>query len=143
MQNFCDGAAPKTKSGDEEACAADIGAATAAIVQAGIDIAAAVEDCAAGFTPACNNDIDAVLAELTSAASYITAAVYDCGGGEPTPCSADINAILADLTAATEAITDAIISCPVSDVKCGLDITQAVVAIGKAAVDIARAVEDC
>ena len=144
MQAYCDviDNAPR-KDGDDDACADDIGAASQDIAQAGIDIAAAVTDCADGFTAACNNDIDAVLEDLTSAAEHITAAVYDCGGEEPTDCSEDISAILADITAATEAITDAIISCPVSDVKCAADITQAAVAVGKAAADTAKAVNDC
>ena len=136
--------APRLK--DEEQCAADVGAASAAVATAGIKIAAATVSCADGFTSACNDDVDAILVALTEAAYYITAAVYDCGGTDSTACSEDINNIISDVTTATMEITD-VINCandlPGSTAKCTANIAAASVAIGSLAKDIASAVEDC
>eukprot|EP00603_Paraphysomonas_imperforata_P000979 CAMPEP_0114431864 /NCGR_PEP_ID=MMETSP0103-20121206/10842_1 /TAXON_ID=37642 ORGANISM="Paraphysomonas imperforata, Strain PA2" /NCGR_SAMPLE_ID=MMETSP0103 /ASSEMBLY_ACC=CAM_ASM_000201 /LENGTH=305 /DNA_ID=CAMNT_0001601487 /DNA_START=18 /DNA_END=938 /DNA_ORIENTATION=- len=136
-----------SKVKDEQQCAADIGAASAAITTAGIKIADATESCADGFTASCNNDINAVLLALNDASSSITAAVFDCGGTEMTPCAEDINNVITDVTNATIEITDAVINCgsdaPGSTAKCTSNIADATKSIGSLAKDIASAVEDC
>lgn len=132
---------------DDQQCAADIGAASAALATAGIKIADATVSCADGYSSACNEDIDATLVALTEAAYYITASVYDCGGTDSTACSEDINYIISDVTTATMEITDAVINCaselPGSTAKCTANIAAASKAMGSLARDIASAVEDC
>lgn len=132
---------------DEKKCAADIAAASKAIIQAGVKIADSTVSCADGFTAECNDDVDAILLALTDAAAYINDAVYDCGGTEESACSEDIGKIVKDITNATVEITDAVISCasddPASKAACTADILAATKAFGSLAIDIANAVQDC
>lgn len=136
--------AKTVRSGGNTQCRNDVLKAADDLARAGLEIAAAVTDCAEGYTPACEDDISKCLQDLSDCAIDLTNAVYACSGDTPTQCSEDIDEVIEDVTAATVDIMDAVLDCSEgNDKDCAGDIGLAAEELAAAGIEISKAVTDC